>query len=482
MLHEVASISLFFQLVISDQRFGNQIKLSNQENVAEVIKAEDHADDATCSAPGSERKCVTVMFSDLTGYTEMSEKLDPEEVREITSTIFSELTKIIEKYDGFIEKYIGDAIFAVFGAKKAFEDSALRAIKAAREIHAYVTSISPQYEKMIDRPLSMHTGINTGLVVTGDINFQKGTHGMVGDTLNTAARLMGISDSGQIIVDHDSFVQTEGYFTFAPLSPVKVKGKAEPIRVYQVGDPLRIPKKIHRLHGLRADLIGRSIEMQVLKDAAENLEQGQGSIVAVCGTAGTGKSRLVHEFKQSLDFEKFRWFDSNAYPHTQNTPYFPLFDLLTNAFDIEESDNPDQIKRKVESSLEGLIGKGSDQIPYLGSLFSIEYSQISDVSPEYWKDQLYAAVGDVLKTLSSSGPTVICLEDIHWADPSTMELLRNLVSQLAVPLLMICIYRPVVTILTDFEIKGLKIDYSQIRLRELSPSESQDMLCSKGLI
>jgi adenylate cyclase len=167
----------------------------------EISVAEDRQDENTCYGPDSERKCVTVMFSDLTGYTEMSEKLDPEEVKEITSAIFGELTKIIEKYDGFIEKYIGDAILAVFGAKEAFEDSALRAIKAAREIHAHVESVSPKYEKLIGRALTMHTGINTGVVVTGEINFEKGTHGLVGDTINTAARLMSVSNPGEIVVD-----------------------------------------------------------------------------------------------------------------------------------------------------------------------------------------------------------------------------------------------------------------------------------------
>jgi class 3 adenylate cyclase len=315
------------------------IDMPEQESVGDAIKTEDNADDAACSAPDSERKCVTVMFSDLTGYTEMSEKLDPEEVKEITSSIFAELTKIIEKYDGFIEKYVGDAILAVFGAKEAFEDSALRAIKAAREIHKHIEAVSPKYEEVIGRKLSMHTGINTGLVVTGEINYQKGTHGLVGDTINTAARLMSASQAGEIIVDRDSFIQTQGYFEFEILEPLKAKGKAEPIKVYRVGDALQTPKKLHRLHGLRAALIGRSIEMQVLKDAAESLERGKGSVVSVCGTAGTGKSRLIHELKKTLDFEKFQWFDGNAYPYTQTTPYFPLIDLLTKAFGIKEADN-----------------------------------------------------------------------------------------------------------------------------------------------
>jgi class 3 adenylate cyclase/tetratricopeptide (TPR) repeat protein len=431
-----------------------------------------------CEASDSERKCVTVMFSDMTGYTEMSEKLDPEEVKEITGAIFCELTKIIEKYDGFIEKYIGDAILAVFGAKEAFEDSALRAIKAAREIHTYVDSASPKYEEVIGHKLSMHTGINTGLVVTGEINYQKGTHGLVGDTINTAARLMSVSQPGEIITDHESYVQTKGYFEFETLKPVRVKGKAKPVKVYLVAEALQTPRKLHRLHGLRAELIGRSIEMQVLKDAAESLEQGKGSVVSVCGTAGTGKSRLVHEFKNSLDLGKYSWFDGNAYPYTQNMPYYPLVDLLTKAFGIKEGDSYKAIRQKVESNLEELLGKGTGKIPYIGGLFSIEYSETKDVGPEYWKDQLFSAVADVLRSLSLSGPTIVCLEDMHWADPSTTEMVRNFVSNLSYPLMLVCIYRPTVIVFTDFETKALKTEFSELRLRELSPSESHEMVCS----
>ena len=191
-----------------------------------------------------------------------------------------------------------------------------------------------------------------------------------------------------------------------------------------------------------------------------------------------GKSRLVHEFKKKLDLGKIQWLNANAYPYAQNTPYYPLIDLLTKAFNINDDDNSETIKHKVESSLEGFLGKGSKSAHYIGSLFSIEYSEIKEVSPEYWKDRLYAAISDVLKALTAAAPTVICLEDMHWADPSTMELVRKLVSNLSDPLMVICIYRPVITIFTDFEINTLPIDYTELRLRELSPSESQDMICS----
>jgi class 3 adenylate cyclase len=136
-----------------------------------------------------ERKHVTVLFSDLTGYTAMSEKLDPEEVKEITSRIFGDISKIVGKYDGFIEKYAGDAVMAIFGVPKAHEDDPIRAVKVAREIHELVDLISPDVESRIGQPISMHTGINTGLVVTGEVDLERGTHGIAGDTINLASRL-----------------------------------------------------------------------------------------------------------------------------------------------------------------------------------------------------------------------------------------------------------------------------------------------------
>jgi class 3 adenylate cyclase len=144
------------------------------------------------------------LFSDLTGYTAMSEKLDPEEVKEITSRIFDEISKIVANYDGFIEKYAGDAVMAIFGVPQAHEDDPIRAIKAAREIHQLVDAISPEVEKKIGQSMSMHTGINTGLVVTGEVDMERGTHGIAGDTINLASRLSSLAKPGEIVVEVDT--------------------------------------------------------------------------------------------------------------------------------------------------------------------------------------------------------------------------------------------------------------------------------------
>ena len=162
----------------------------------------------------SERKHVTIMFSDLSGYTAMTEKLDPEDVKEVMSKIFGEITEIIKKYDGFLEKFIGDAVMAVFGIPKAHEDDPVRAIRAAIEIRAAVEAVSPQFEETIGRPLTMHTGINSGLVVTGEVDVEKGTHGLTGDAINLASRLEGLAGVGEIVVGSATHKATQHQFAF----------------------------------------------------------------------------------------------------------------------------------------------------------------------------------------------------------------------------------------------------------------------------
>ena len=284
-----------------------------------------------------ERKHVTVLFSDMSGYTSMSEKLDPEEIKGITSKIFGKAAKIIFKYEGFVEKYIGDAVVAIFGATKSHEDDPIRAIKAAIEIRDYVNKINPEYEEKIGQPLSMHSGINTGLVVTGEIDLEKGTHGIAGDTINTAARLSSLGKENDILVGQGTYTQSEGFFNFDVLEPTKVKGKTAPIRVYKVLSIRKQLKRIRKLQGIRAKLIGRKVEMGQLKEGITRILTKEGMTISICGTAGTGKSRLIEELKDSLDLNEILWLEGHAYPYAQNIPYFPLINMLNHTFQIDDS-------------------------------------------------------------------------------------------------------------------------------------------------
>ena len=248
-----------------------------------------------------ERKHVTVLFTDISGYTRLSEKLDPEDVKEITTYIFGETAKIIDRYEGFIEKFVGDAIMAIFGVPESHEDDPLRAIRAAMEIHKLVQQLPSRLERKIEQALCMHTGIYTGLVVTGDVNMKTGVHGVTGDTINLAARLSSKATDNQILVGHKTHIRTQGYVEFERLEPMTVKGKEEPINAFKVVALKKEPESVHRLSGLKADLIGRKAELSELTEAIRLLNFGKGTIFSIVGEAGAGKSRLIQEFKGSLD-------------------------------------------------------------------------------------------------------------------------------------------------------------------------------------
>jgi len=408
----------------------------------------------------------------------MTERLDPEEVKRIIGRIFGEIGKVINRYEGFIEKYAGDAVMALFGVPDAHEDDPLRAIRAAKEIHRIVETISPEVEKSIGQSISMHTGINTGLVVTGEVNMEKGIHGVAGDTLNVASRLSSIAEAGEILVGQEVFRQTFGHFVFQGKGPVKVKGKAEPLLVYTVVSPREEPAFLHGFSVLRAQLIGRKPEMMELTEALANLKKGTGRIFSIFGDAGTGKSRLVEEFRAGTDGSKIQWLECHAYPYTQNIPYFPLMDLLNRLFGIEEEDPQDTVRQKIESGILSLVGEGDGIIPYVGSLYAIDYPEAAEVSPEFWKVKLQETMKTVLSALALRPPTVFLLEDLHWADPSFVELLRHTLLEVREPAIVLCVYRPTFSLFTSYQRRGLGKIYKEIQLQPLSPSEAQDMLTS----
>jgi len=425
-----------------------------------------------------ERKHVTVLFSDLSGYTAMSENLDPEEVKEIINRIFDQIQSVITKYEGFIEKFAGDAVMAIFGVPRAHEDDPVRAVKAAREIHDLVDDLSPSLASKIDRPLTMHTGINTGLVVTGEINPDKGTHSVSGDTLNVASRLSDLAEPGEILVGQATYRGCEGYFTFESLKSTMVKGKQEPVPIYRLLSVKDEPITTRRASGLTSALVGRNAELAQVQEAFGRLQEGKATILTIIGDAGTGKSRLVEEFRSSLDLNKIQWLQGHAYGYSQSMPYFPLIDLLNRTLQIEEGDPPDKVKHKIESGIKLLAEDRKDIAPYIGRLYALDYPELAQITPENWKSNLQNAVRTVLSNLTRTRPTIVCLEDLQWSDPSTLELLRFLLSDINDPTLFLCTYRLPFSIFTSHQLSGLGKSYQEIQLKDLSASEAQVMVQS----
>jgi len=425
-----------------------------------------------------ERRYVTVLLSDLSGYTGISENLDPEVLKELTSQIFRKIVKIVTSYEGFIEKFVGDAVMALFGVPTAHEDDPIRAIKTAQEIHEAVEALSPEVEKRAGYPISMHTGINTGVVVTGEIDIEKGTHGVAGDTINVASRLCSIAKKGEILVGPYTYKQSEGLFAFKEIGPTRLKGRAKPVQIYKVLYARKKPLTIHRLSGLRAAFVGRKRELGLLREALNRLYAGKGTIFSICGEAGTGKSRLIEEFRASCDLKKIQWLEGHAYAWAQNIPYFPMRDLFYRAFEIEKSDSPREVKEKIETEIKGLVGGREDAIYYIGSLCALEYPEMEGISPELWKSGLREAAKTVISALAIRAPTVIVFEDLHWADFSFVELLRHLLIGIRQPAVVLCVHRPTFRLFQHPLPSNIHKICRKIEIQDLSPSEARAMLAS----
>ena len=426
----------------------------------------------------SERKFITSLFADISGYTTFSERLDPEEVKDLVSHLIDAMAQVVIKYDGQIEKFAGDQVMALFGVPCTHEDDPVRAIKAASEIHQVVQKISLKVQETIGHPLAVHIGINTGLAVTGQIEFEKATaRHIAGDTVNVASRLCTLAKPGETLVGKTTYTQAEAFFDFEPLAPVELKGKTLPVQAYRLLSPRKLPAKTHHLSGRRAPLIGRQREMQVMTQAMTRLRDGgEYSVIAICGEAGTGKSRLIEEFQATLNLKEIRWIEGHAFAYTQNISYSPLIDLIKQDLAIEEADTPAGVASKLETRLAGLADLQGDVAPYLGGLLSLHYPEAARMSPEFWKSNLHQAILATLRAQAKQGPAIFCFEDLHWADPMFLNLLRRAVLEQIPGVILLYTYRPPLTLFTQNEIGMMGASYQEIQLQDLSAAEIQEML------
>jgi len=438
-------------------------------------------------SPGSERKHITVLFSDLSGYTAMSEKLDPEEVKEITTRIFGEAAKIVDRYEGFVEKYIGDAVVALFGVPKAHEDDHLRAIRAAREIHEIVTTVGLQHERKIGRRLTFHSGIATGLVVTGEINLEKGTHGVAGDTINLASRLSGIAKPGEIIVGENTYLQSTGAFSFDKLEPVSLKGKAEPVIPYKLVEEKAEATRGLATQGISSPLVGRNAEIAAIKASVNRLLDGQGGILSVIGEAGLGKSRLMAEIHRHYAHENLFWLEGRTLSYGQKISYWPFKEILRQYAGITEDDSDTEAWEKFEAKITGVFGETANEIlPYLASLLGLEVKgelgkNLEHLDGDSMGKQVYLSSRRFFERLAGNRPLVLVFEDLHWADESTILLIEHLFALIdRVPLLICGVSRPEVNVpavrLRESALKDHERRYTEIRLNPLSPTECTDLM------
>ena len=423
-----------------------------------------------------ERRHVTILFTDMTGYTALSEQHDPEDIQALMASVQSKVSAIILKYHGHVERVIGDGILAVFGLPTSHEDDPVRAIKAAREIHQTVASLQAFKSVVGAQPMTMHTGINTGLVVTANPRPIDGEYQLSGDAANLASRLSDIAEPDTILVGSETYRQASGIFDFEARSPEKVKGKSDVIQAFAVLRVKDRPVTVRRKTGLQSRLVGRRLELSQLREAMARLKQGYGSICAIIGEAGTGKSRLVDEFEAEFATHQQNWITGFAYAHTQQIPYYPLLDLVRRWLKPKDIATSDDLKALVAERVGAMLGMDAEEIPIIQGLLGLEVFETEGMSPEIWQKRLTIAVTRLMSAIAAEKPTVFCLEDLHWADTASLDLLRAMLAEFGSPSILICTCRPQFSLFTRHQSEALGAVYREIRLGELSPSEAKDMM------
>jgi class 3 adenylate cyclase/tetratricopeptide (TPR) repeat protein len=425
---------------------------------------------ATRGQVSGERRIVTILFSDVKGSTSMAENLDPEEVMEIMDGAFDVLIEPIFNYEGTLARLMGDAVLAFFGAPIAHEDDPERACLAALEIIAGAERYGAKLER--ERGISgfnVRVGINTGLVVVGEVGSDlRVEYTAMGDAINLAARMESAAEPGTVLITESTHKLIAPLFETEALPRIQVKGKAAPVRVYRVFDVKEAPGKVRGIPGLVSPLVGREAQFAALRAALERLQAGVGGIVTIVGEAGIGKSRLVAEARKHVagavprserdTLPRHRapaastapqWVEGRCLSYGASVAYLLWLDVLRSVLAISADDAPAAVRDKLREWVQALCPDHlSDVYPHLCRLASLPVEPefagaLQDRQGEQLKADTFHAVEMLVRCAAGRRPLVIVCEDLHWADPTSLELLERLFGLTdRVAVLFICAFRP----------------------------------------
>lgn len=390
------------------------------------------------TAPPDERKRVTILFADISGFTAMSEHLDPEDVTTIMNHCFERLSSEIIHYGGTVDKYSGDAVMARFGAPKALENHEEMAVRAALAMQATLTSYSAELERERGFSLRMRIGLNTGEVLAGLVGgIGDKDYTVMGDAVNLASRLEHACTVGRVMISAETARPLHAIFDSEPPQQIIVKGKSEPVTVYLVVGPKAERGRVRGLTGFSAPMIGRESERAVLQAAYEHaLSKQRWQAVAVVGEAGIGKTRLRREFLAwvARHHPQTRVFTGRCYAHTQTTPYHPVGELIRAMFGIGHDDDTTAALSKLREKLQALE-TGTDTVEFdyrLASLMAVlglstEDDPLHNLEPQQRRNRIFLSLERVWGATAQLSPTVIVVEDLHWADDLSLAFLNRFV-------------------------------------------------------
>jgi class 3 adenylate cyclase/ribosomal protein L40E len=388
-----------------------------------------------------ERRLVTILFSDVKGSAAMAEQLDPEDVMDIMSGAFKFLIEPIYNYEGTLARLMGDAILAFFGAPIAHEDDPERAIRAGLDIvqgaRQYAAKL--QQERGISG-FNVRVGINTGLVVVGEVGSDlRLEYTAMGDAVNLAARMEANAPPGGILISHDTYRHVRGVFTVRPQEPLIVRGKPEPVLTYLVEAAKARPwrKDVRGVEGIETRLVGRDVELLALQTAfLDAVDEAETHVVTIVGEAGVGKSRLMDEFDiwSELRPETFWFFKGRAASTAQTVPYHLMRDMFAYRFNILESDNAATVLTKFREGMAAILEP--DRADLVGQLVGFDMQAAGSEavqallgSPNF-RQLASAYFVQYARGLLAQYPMLILLEDLQWADDSSLDLVAQLVAEI----------------------------------------------------
>ncbi len=431
-----------------------------------------------------QRKLVTILFADTVASTTMFEAVDPEDVLEIMDGALRVYTETVDRLGGTVARLMGDGILAFFGAPVAQEDDAIRAVRCGlalvRAAQDYARTVESRWEVS---GFNVRVGLNTGLVALGEVGSAAGSeYTAMGDAINLASRIQSAAPVGGVLISHDTYRHVRGMFEVRTLPPIQVKGKTEPVAVYVVEreKPRTFGVTTRGVEGITTRMVGRESELRWLQSALMwALEERDTQVVTILGEPGVGKSRLLREFDNWIDQlpEDVFHFAGRATVEMTKLPYSLIRNLFAFRFEIQDSDSSASVREKLESGVAQFMGAANaHKAHYIGQLIGFDFSTSPHIQGEdpgqvaqlgvYYFTEFFAAV-------TAQHPAVLFLEDIHWADDKSLDLVNYLVrARRDLPLLVVCLARP-----TLMERRALLWDerhefHTLIELQPLSRDES----------
>jgi len=399
----------------------------------------------------SERRQATVLFADLSGFTAMSERMDPEDVTVVINRCFEMLETVVDRHGGHVDKYIGDCIMALFGVPRALEHAPRQAVNAAIEMRHQIRRLNE--EEKLPVPLLVHIGINSGLVLAGQMGgVRKRDFTVMGDTVNVASRLKDAAPDGTVYVGPQTYRYTRDEFEYRPTAPLELKGKEQPLAAWEL---LSVHERLHRPSVVRSDrmifseMVGREAELRQIAERITRLATGEGGIVSVVGEAGLGKSRLLAEVYGLDAVRGVTVLQGRALSIGQSLSFHPFVDLLRQWAGIGEDDGEHEALARLERTVGGVLGEGAaDVFPFVATLMGLRVTgahaeRIKGIEGEAMEKLILKSMRELLGRLAGARPLVLVFEDVHWADLSSLKLLEALLRLVAdSPILFVLALRP----------------------------------------